>query len=314
MAIDDINSNARNFMEWRLRTHYNPSRLGEVYFYPYEIRNAIAVPKTTSFRVTPQQKATSIQVLENNTSIPQSQTVKFSEKTIETVSNSTTEGYKIGTGVKSTTKASLQVKFPFGSGGAEQSLELSVTSEYNHSSTSTTTHTTERLWEVTQPVTVPAYSRVTATLVIMGTTFSVPMDLTANLHGTRAGGDGFCAQDYWNQKNEKWWVLWTAGHLANGSWPNRPKSFVSVGPNSSLNLKGASMTTVGPGLYSTVKFDQTPLEGYENALESKTWYSNEIQLRDGQIVTVPSIDPVTGDFSELDPEIEIMGGPDDIEL
>ncbi|WP_242319048.1 ETX/MTX2 family pore-forming toxin [Bacillus cereus group sp. BfR-BA-01349] len=93
------------------------------------------------------------------------------------MTNSTTEGYKVGAEVKSTSKAYVKAKFPFGEGGYEHSLEISFTSEYNHSST-TTTKSNEKLWEVSVPVTVPARTLIRVTLVVMDSDINISTEIS----------------------------------------------------------------------------------------------------------------------------------------
>ncbi|PEM46675.1 ETX/MTX2 family pore-forming toxin [Bacillus toyonensis] len=292
MAITDIESAAKDYMNWAL-PHYSGYSPTSYKFYPYTISNVSAVPAQTAFETAPVQKAASVQVVTNNTSLTQSQTLKFSEKLIESTTGSTTEGYKIGSGITSTSKFSYNVKIFAANIGFDQTFTVTTTGEYNHSSTETTTKTTEKLWELTQPVSVPPYTQIVATLLILGADLQIPMTLNAFLlgNGTEIGSENlYCSAYYYNPN----YTLqpYYAGNMANRSWPNRPDCFYQG--VYSLQLQGASTTSHGPGLYATVLFEQTPLPGFETFSESKTWYSNEVLLRDGSIITIPDLDPATG--------------------
>ncbi|TKH16338.1 pesticidal protein [Bacillus wiedmannii] len=302
MAITDVEKSAIDFMRWHSVAKMNgiPNTWYNERIHPYEVNNPIAVPKSTSFKTVPFPKATAVQILENNTGVQQSQTVKFSEKVSETTSSSTTEGYKVSAGIKSTTKLSFKMSF-IASGGIEQTVEVSTNAEYNHSSTTTTSSTVEKTWEVTQPVIVPANSRVTATLIIMGGEVKVPIKLSANITGSNTSYH-FCSHAFARYNAVNLGAYYRSGHLM--GLPNRPASFKSIGPNYSLNVEGASTTVVSPGLYTTVRFDQTPLSGYSG--ETKTWYSNQIMLRDGHVLTIPNFDPFSEIPETCNDEIEIV--------
>ncbi|TKI82104.1 pesticidal protein, partial [Bacillus wiedmannii] len=153
--------------------------------------------------------------------------VLFSEKVSETTSSSTTEGYKVSAGIKSTTKLSFKMSF-IASGGIEQTVEVSTNAEYNHSSTTTTSSTVEKTWEVTQPVIVPANSRVTATLIIMGGEVKVPIKLSANITGSNTSYH-FCSHAFARYNAVNLGAYYRSGHLM--GLPNRPASFKSIGPN-----------------------------------------------------------------------------------
>ncbi|QIW21381.2 ETX/MTX2 family pore-forming toxin [Bacillus thuringiensis] len=292
MAITDVQSSAADFMNWAIPYYLNGTVTAQQ-FYPYVIKNPIAVPEQLFFVTIPVQKVASVQVIENNTSLTQSQTLKFSEKAIETTTSSTTEGYKVGSGITSTSKFSYTTKIFGSSIGLEQTFTVNVNSEYNHSSTETTTQTTERLWKVTQPVSVLPYTRIVATLTIMGGEVEIPMTLNANLLGQGLDTEYYCGADFSSPDYPNAWQPFMASNLYDTSWPNKPASFAG-GNGNELILKGASITTNGPSLYSTVHFEQTPLPGYERLSEPKSWYSNEVVLRDGTMITIPDLDPATG--------------------
>lgn len=191
MTIIDIEQKAYEELKWYATRVLNaqPNSFTNPSLYSYNINNADAVPDTVNFKTNPKILLTSVQVLSNDTSIQQSQTLKFSQKCTETTTTSTTTGYRIGTSIKSTTKGKIKVGFLM-AGEIEQTVEVSLTGEYNHSTTQTTTSTHERLWEYTQPVLVPARSKVIATFYIMGGPVTVPMTLSANIAGTGVSPKG----------------------------------------------------------------------------------------------------------------------------
>lgn len=119
----------------------------------------------------------------------------------------------------------------------------------------------------------------------------IPIKLSANLKGNGPYGNTLCSIAFQRYQGTDLALYFDAHHLY--FWPNKPACFKSIGPNASLNLEGASTTVVSPGLYTTVRFDQTPLSGYSG--ETKIWYSDQIMLRDGRILTIPNFDP----FSEI---------------
>ncbi len=84
---------------------------------------------------------------------------------------------------KSVTKGSLECSF-IAAGKVEQSVEISVTGEYNHSSTDTNTNTVEKVWELTEEVQTPPKSRIIVRLIIMRAKLQVPVKLKTYLYGT----------------------------------------------------------------------------------------------------------------------------------
>ncbi|PEM46677.1 hypothetical protein COF80_00065 [Bacillus toyonensis] len=293
MAITDIRLASEDYLRFHAQHYWGGATVLSTGFLPYLIQNPIAVPDQTVFETVPVQKVSSVQVLTNNTDVEQSQTVKFSEKVIETTTSSTTEGYKIGSGITSTSKFGYSLKVKGNSSGFDQTFTLTTTSEYNHSSTETKTQTTERLWELTQPVRVAPHTQVVTTLTIFGGEARIPMTLNANLLGQGYGQEAYSELNLRKTDGSVWYNWIPASNMYDTNWPNKPASFAGY-TGRSLILKGASVTTTGPCLYSTVRFDETPLPGYEKDSQPRSWYSNEVLLRDGTIITIPDLDPKTG--------------------
>ncbi|MRB43364.1 pesticidal protein, partial [Bacillus thuringiensis] len=71
--------------------------------YDYVISDSVAVPKTVIFNVNPTPYTGPNIISENNTDVNQNKRIKFSEKVVETTTHTTTKGFKIGGGIKSTT-------------------------------------------------------------------------------------------------------------------------------------------------------------------------------------------------------------------
>jgi hypothetical protein len=302
MTITNIELAIRDYTNWdgtrEIPGYINRQVIDGPNIYDYVISDSVAVPKTVIFNVNPTPYTGPNIISENNTDVNKNKRIKFSEKVVETTTHTTTKGFKIGGGIKSTTKGTLKLKFPVGELGFEQTLELlPLTGEYNSSSTTGNTCANEKLWEITDNITVPPHSRVTSTLIIMKTEVRVPMELTTNLRGTNSSGEGSFPTSnglfsYTTSARGTVGGIFVsyyvrpASALYNTSWPDKPATFNSIGSNESLNLLGSGYSDVVPSLYVTIRQDQTPLSGYPG--ETKTWYSDKVILRDGRIVTLPS--------------------------
>ena len=295
MTIVDIEQKAYEELKWYAIRELNaqPNSFTNPSLYSYNINNADAVPDIVNFKSNPQILLTSVQVLSNDTSIQQSQTLKFSQKCTETTTTSTTTGYKIGTSIKSTTKGKIKVGFLM-AGEIEQTVEVSLTGEYNHSTTQTTTSSHEELWEYTQPVLVPARSKVIATMYIMGGPVTVPMTLSANIAGTGVSPKGSpysFSKIYFKKQNSSAnsSLSARASVLYNPKWPGYSPVFTGVGENYSLNVEGASISSNTVSLYSYVEFKEYPLSTDTAnlvAVPMREYYSTPI-LRDG----TPALNP-----------------------
>lgn len=302
MAIFDYNAKVVEFSQW-YASMYGYTNLRNFKYY-YNITDINAVPESSnpSVTVTPVLARTSIQELTNNTSVPQAQTVSFSETTTESQSSTTTNGAKFSTTVTSTTKFTASVKFKAIGSSIEQTLAVAMTGEYNYSSSQTKTTISSRTWTITQPVSVPPRSRVTCTLLIYDAPFAIPVNLNCNIVGTQPF---ITSTQLVGSTHDFSTPTGTAGTppgiMYLNNWPGRPSEYIGSGRSSGssseniLKFRGKGSQTAVQGLYSTVRFDETPLPG--NQGETRTYYS-PIQLanQDNMIPTnstsIPIINPV----------------------
>lgn len=127
----------------------------------YDDPNTLMVPQTGAQ-----------QILTNNTSLEQSQTVVLSKTTTSTFTWQLTEGFKIGM------KAEFAVGVP-----PIVSAKTEISGELNFSSTQTSTKTEQKSWQVTQAVKVPPKSEVEATLLIDENKFSQRFHSRCTLSG-----------------------------------------------------------------------------------------------------------------------------------
>lgn len=326
MSIIDFSKKAYEFIDWHANTQnpHKPKNHDHI-IYPYAYDAYSEVQQKTFHIGNPTPLAGAFRVIENNSDVQQKQTVKFSEKTVNTITHTTVNGYKVGDGIKSTTKASLECSF-IAAGKLEQSVEISVTGEYNHSSTDTNTNTVEKVWELTEEVQAPPKSRIVARLVIMRAKLQVPVKLTTYLYGTTRKEEynfpALVGYDYDASRNyyPNWWDF--AGYsLGAANWPGKPESFSYKEGDPSLIITGEGITTVDLGLYVTTRYDQFPISSpnyYEVSSDSNldplfshtgsydcipteaangssdcsgntggtTWYSKNILLADGRIIKV----------------------------
>ncbi|HDR5276894.1 TPA: ETX/MTX2 family pore-forming toxin [Bacillus thuringiensis] len=306
--ITNIEQSTINYMKWYAINYLNaePTTFFTEGIYPYEVQNISINPKLNNFFVNTFPKEEYFQVIENNTDTNQLQNIKFSEKSIETITNTTTLGYTLYKGIKLSTTFNILVNFMI-SGSIEQSLEIPFNSEFKCYSTETTKKTFNKLWEFTQPVIVPPHTRITATLIIMGATIKIPTQLSANINGAHMYNNKenwFSSISFRQFNGSKVKTLFAASNLSQNSWPKKPSIFASPGPHGSLNLRGESIITVEPGLYTVAKFVESPLDGFSN--ERKTWYTDKVILRDGRMIQLPNLNPLTGKSSFIDTEIILI--------
>ncbi|WP_044797748.1 ETX/MTX2 family pore-forming toxin [Bacillus cereus] len=305
MSITNIEQSTINYMKWYACNylHANPNTFNNVGIYPYDIQNLTIIPKLNNFVVSPSQKATAIQIMENNTDVEKRLFVKFSEKKQEDITTHTKEGFKIYEGIKSNFSFHIHVNFMI-AGGFEQSLEIPFNLEGACYSTKTTTTTSSKLWEMKHLIIIPPHSKIVSNLMIMGADIQIPMELSANIKGTYVHNDKvnyFSTLSFQQHDGSKAQALFGASNLSQEEWPNKPISFRSPGLYSSLNLKGDAVTTMELCLYTMVRFELIPLDGYIG--ERKIWYSDYIILRDGREVRLPNFNSLTGKSSFMDVDV-----------
>ncbi|WP_242319026.1 ETX/MTX2 family pore-forming toxin [Bacillus cereus group sp. BfR-BA-01349] len=296
MAITDMRVLAEQYARWAYEPIAVPGSITDFTMYEGVMYDDKATPSKTTIKVTPALANTAIQVLRNGTEFPQTQTVKFSEKKTLTTKTTTTEGIKNTQSTKIGTKFSMGFKLEWLTGGFDYSTEVTSTGEYNF--TTATEHTTsnESLWEVTQPVTVPPNSKVTAVLYIYETSFNVDFDLEAKIRGTKTSPiptyyEYFSVKYKRKSDNRNVTVWFDAANLYDTKWPGKPSSFVGreVGGYYPLYFKGKGASTVRAGLYTEVEFRQEPLSGSSG--EKKIW-------RTGPMIAPPEGVLPSGDLGD----------------
>ncbi|WP_324656833.1 ETX/MTX2 family pore-forming toxin [Bacillus cereus] len=288
MAIlDDLYNDAEKAWDYQwgyLVTPGTPKR-HQTLFDP-QIEDSKVTPTTVSFETIPAIAVSSVQVIENNTSVAQSQTFTFSEKITDTYTNTTTHGLKVGTGIKVGAKFTSKVFMT----QFEVSVEVSINLEYNFSTTATQTHTEETTKTITQPVIAPPHTRVQATLQIYKGEFDVPVDLELTMVG-----DPNAIAGYPVPYLPKPYALYHAYFNKKGSQPNQfSHAFIypdalSYISNSYTKLskekvrwKGTAITRAAVNMYSVVRIDETPLPGYQG--ESRTYYLPPVPINNSGIL------------------------------
>ncbi|MEH7219486.1 ETX/MTX2 family pore-forming toxin [Bacillus toyonensis] len=264
----------------------------------YENRDINVVPSSSnpSVNVIPKLARSSVQELQNNTSVTQTQELAFSETTTESQSSTTTHGASFSTTVTSVTQFTAEVNFKAIGSSIEQTIGVSMTGEYNYSSSLTKTTEKSRSWILTQPVVVPPFSRVTCTLLIYNAPFSVPVDLNCNVFGT-LGGDFLASYTYTVISTGRTVnTSITASQMTLTSWPGKPSEIIGIAPKHGLIFKGTGTQAAVNGLYSTVKFVESPLPGHQG--EKRTYYLpaqpvNEDDLISSVFSNIPIINPVS---------------------
>jgi hypothetical protein len=290
MSIRDINQDA----EQAFKTTMNPTDTflgGQVQ--PYQTQNLNVIPRERDFFVDEailDRSAT--QLITNNSSVPQLQTVNFNETTTDTTSTSVTHGAK--TGLTLGYEASFGVNV--GILSASQKFSIQVNAEYNFSTTTTQTRTVARGWNVTQQITTPPHSKIVATLEIYKVDFDIPIDLSMDIIGHINPNWGPTPQVYFGHVR--------SSPSSTGSWAVAPRQLVLVDPSSyrpmtddcsdnwhincaNANWRGSATTRVEQGIIAITRIDEIPLSGYPG--ETRTYYLPPTFANPNQILTPGSL-------------------------
>ncbi|WP_170959405.1 ETX/MTX2 family pore-forming toxin [Bacillus thuringiensis] len=287
--IDSLAQDAQKAWDFLWLSEARPGTVRNRTLHNYQLRDVLVVPKQTRFNVLPQLQLSSEQHIENDTSVQQSQTLYFEEKTIDSVTTSVTHGFTASTSV--TTKTSFDFNFIFGSSNTE--VAFNIEAGYNFSSTTTQTSTKERSWKIEQPVIAPPFSKVTATLLVFHGETDVPMDLSAIIQGVRI--PEFDYDPPWGNTiyTANFDVLSGAGTTIAQISPIHMAHVSSSYTNDFTNIynakwNGTATSRVSSGLYSVVRLVEEPLPGHHG--ETRTYYSSPILANPSQIFRSDSLD------------------------
>lgn len=236
-------------------------------------------------------------VITNNTDIPQTGKREFTITYSQSVTSSTTQGYKVGTEIKSITKGTATVKFPLAEVGLEQTIEIGFTGEFNHSTTESTNKTETREWKVTTDLITPPRSRLVATQHVMGGIIEIPMKINAVMTGLGTPTSGFTSDvylqswyEYKQSEHDQYFpivgpyqsISW---YLANLVWPNKAPIFETVGDHKDrVKVTGLSKCYLSSGYYSYIEYNQYPLDGDINKIAPLKTYYSDIYLQDGRTI------------------------------
>ncbi|PEK74087.1 ETX/MTX2 family pore-forming toxin [Bacillus toyonensis] len=311
MTIIDFQATIEEYARWHAakfdRKNVRNVKLG------YLTTNVNAAPPSSNPTVTVNPtiaKASSVQILRNNTSVSQVQTVAFSETTTDTQSSTTTKGCKFSTTVSASSKFKVDVKFLMVNSSVEQTVGVSTTAEYNYSSSQTRTQTTSKVWTVTQPVTVPPFKQVSCSLLIYDAPYTIPIDLNCHIVSNYSSQWGKCLGTYnsTDAQGQTWLSAISVGNLM--SWPGKPPEFVGVvasNPNQpndrdTLVFKGIGTQSALTGLYSIVDFVEKPLPGYDGEIRTyqlPAQLVNENDIILPESTSIPIINPITSSLNDF---------------
>ncbi|MDZ3952447.1 phosphatidylinositol-specific phospholipase C domain-containing protein [Bacillus thuringiensis] len=256
--------------------------------YDRSVLNSEVMPDQVEFNVIPDLSNTVINTITNDTNIEQSMSTKLSTKTIETTSFTTTEGYKVGTSIKNTLE--FKAGGLFSIGGVEHKFEVSVSGEYNHSSSETTTNTTEKLWEYTAPIKVPPNTKVEGKIQIYSGAIPVPVTLKSTVLGLGQSPNGklknaLTSLWYKDKAGKEWVDTYQTSHLytLRGEWSGYKPIYVGSDGNG-VKLQGKGTVDLDLGLYAVVTFKEEPLPGNQLMEKGRTY--SKFVFRDGRIMDV----------------------------
>ncbi|MDZ3952448.1 ETX/MTX2 family pore-forming toxin [Bacillus thuringiensis] len=267
--IHDLKEDILDFTKWYAEKHYNanPDTFHDEKVFDPSVSNTEVVPDKIEFDTTPKLTARATDILINDTSVSQSITPKISTKTVETTSITTTEGYKIGAGIKYTSTMKLKL---FLIGEISNSIEIAVTSEYNHSTSETQTNTTEKIWEYTRPVIVPPRTKVTATLEVYAGPVKVPVTLRSTITGMGIASTGYGyilgSVAYKDRGGKSWIDSWRSRSLYDfrSTWPGFKPVYVGTDGEYGVKVQGTAQVELELGLYGVVTYKEEPLLGNDS--------------------------------------------------
>lgn len=188
------------------------------------------------------------QLLTNNTSVEQTQTIKISKTTTNNFTWSLKEGFKAGLSVKF--KAGVP---PIASG------ETTMSAELNFESTQANSKTEQRAWEVDQPVMVPPKTEVEAKLLIDQKKFSQSFHSKCILTG---------------------YVCSTSPNQINGHyfWFHHIANILSKYPQPGFTVKGDHVLYQGDGQFKGLMGVRTNINLKERPLGNKNIVSKEYNI------------------------------------
>ncbi|WP_277999128.1 phosphatidylinositol-specific phospholipase C domain-containing protein [Bacillus cereus group sp. BfR-BA-01349] len=290
MAIYDVAADLFNLCTEYAIKHYdaNPYSFHGATIYDRSVLNSEVKPDKVEFDVIPNLTNTVINTITNDTNVEQSVSTKLSTKTVETTSITTTEGYKVGSSIKNT--LTFKAGGIFSIGGVEHSFEVSVSGEYNHSSSETKTNTKEKLWEYTAPIKVPPQTKVEGKIQIYSGSIPVPVTLKSTVWGLGQSPNGqlknaLTSLYYKDNRGKEWVDTYQVALLytLRGEWSGYKPIYVGS-DGSGVKLQGKATVDIDLGLYAVVTFKEEPLPGNQNMKNGRTY--SKIIFRDGRIMDI----------------------------
>ncbi|ARX70226.1 ETX/MTX2 family pore-forming toxin Cry64Ba [Bacillus thuringiensis] len=289
MAIYDIAADLFDLTRWYAEQNYNanPTTFRGAKVYDRIVSDVQSIPEKVDFNLIPGLAYTVKNEIVNDTNTEQSMSTKLMHTLIESNSVTTTKGYKIGSSIKNTFSVNIEGSFFVGGGSTEHSIEVSVSGEYNHSSSETKTNTSQKTWEYNSPILVPAKTKVTATLDIYAGPVVVPVTLKSTVTGTGIVNNFpnvLTSLSYIDRNNKLWTDSLPTALLYDyrNQWPGSQSIY--VGKNGGgVQVEGKAEIQLELGLYSIATFDSQPLSG--NTTGKEAVYSKAI-LRDGSIIDI----------------------------
>ncbi|ARX70227.1 ETX/MTX2 family pore-forming toxin Cry64Ca [Bacillus thuringiensis] len=288
MAIHDVGTDLLEFAKWYATTNYNanPNTFRNPQIFESVVGESEIIPKNDTFETIPKLTTVVTDVIINDTSVPQSITPKIMQKTSETITTTTTQGFKVGSEIKYTNTMKVNLLLV---GGVSNSIAVSISAEYNYSSSETETNITEKAWEYNRPVLVLPRTKVTATLSIYSGSFTIPVTLKSTISGNHISNSGYgyalSSIGYTDYNNRSWTDIYRTNFLYDyrNEWPGRKPIYVGR-DNIGVKVEGESRVDAELGLYSIVTFKEEPLPG-NNLIGNGRTYSMAI-LRDGSTMDI----------------------------
>ncbi|MCC2364658.1 ETX/MTX2 family pore-forming toxin [Bacillus cereus] len=261
MAILDFATQADNYITWKGTDEWHTGENYDFSMFPYSVYNVVVTPKSLEVTGVEQTLGVFSQTTNNNTIEPISKTFEFSEKTIDTVSNTTTNGVSTTNSIQATTSAKITVKVA----ETNKTFQTTLSTTYNFSNSITETHTTEKLWKDSVTYDIPPHYSAIAIYTVVGVKYVVPVYLECDIKGQgyEDGWDNLLCRKMFDTPGYDERSIANAAELSRTEWPSHPPQFQYQGVEDVLHFKGDATTDSLQGYESFLTVTMDPLPGYK---------------------------------------------------
>ncbi|MDG0949988.1 ETX/MTX2 family pore-forming toxin [Bacillus paranthracis] len=267
MSIINIANNSIDNIKWYVSTYYNanPNSFKNAKTYDATINNIVVRPKLSECPTTPILELTKSQTLDNHSNTTEYKEINFREEVSNIYKTSTIVGFKYGASIKKKEKTMISIIFDIKN--RKQCIPIEIVGDYHYSSLDPVTITINDLVEVAQSISIPPKSRMKATLLVYSGTFTVPVELQANLRGNHIyNGSAYLSSiEYTDNLNVHHVCMNNASALYKNrnQWPGYSSIYtVSDKDRNLVRLIGEGKVKSTVILYSQIHYEEQPLSPY----------------------------------------------------